>query len=80
MHIWILYKKEAYTRAKEVEKGIAEGTYTGPLAGVPIAVKDNICIKGKQDYLCFKDTGEFCTAVQCRSDRSSGKSRYDHYR
>ena len=38
------YKKEAYARAKEVEKGIADGTYTGPLAGVPIAIKDNICI------------------------------------
>lgn len=42
------YKKEAYTRAKQVEKGIADGTYSGPLVGVPIAVKDNICIKGKK--------------------------------
>ena len=41
------YKKEAYARAKQVQKGIEDGTYTVPLAGVPIAIKDNICIKGK---------------------------------
>ena len=42
------YKKDAYARAKEVDKGIASGKYTGPLAGVPIAIKDNICIEGKK--------------------------------
>lgn len=43
-----IYKKDAYARAKEVEKGIKDGTYTGPLAGVPIAIKDNICIRDKK--------------------------------
>ena len=38
-------EKEALERAERVQKGIDEGIYTSPLAGVPMAVKDNICTK-----------------------------------
>lgn len=38
--------KGALQQAEEVQKLIDEGTLTGSLAGVPVAIKDNMCTEG----------------------------------
>lgn len=38
--------EEALKQAEEVQKKIDDGSLTSPLAGVPMAVKDNMCTKG----------------------------------
>lgn len=42
-----LDEEGAYTQAEEIQKKIDAGELTGPLAGVPVAIKDNMCIKGQ---------------------------------
>lgn len=47
VHSYVTLDEEgAMKRAKEVQTQIEAGTLTGPLAGVPAAIKDNMCTKG----------------------------------
>ena len=54
-----LDKEGALKRAEEVQKLIDDGTLTGPLAGVPVAIKDNMCTKGMLTTCSSKILGSF---------------------
>ncbi|MDY3910208.1 MAG: Asp-tRNA(Asn)/Glu-tRNA(Gln) amidotransferase subunit GatA [Eubacterium sp.] len=44
--VTVLDENSILARAEEVQKQIEAGVLTGPLAGVPVAIKDNMCTEG----------------------------------
>ncbi|MEE1257388.1 MAG: Asp-tRNA(Asn)/Glu-tRNA(Gln) amidotransferase subunit GatA [Lachnospiraceae bacterium] len=47
IHAYVTIDREkALKKAEEVQKKIEAGELTGPLAGVPVAIKDNLCTEG----------------------------------
>jgi len=67
VHSFVTVDREgALKRAKEVQAKIDAGELTGPLAGVPVAIKDNMCTKGLLYNLFFQNF------IQFRPDLHSG--------
>ena len=59
-HCYVTVDKEgAFRQAQEVQSKIDAGEFTGPLAGVPVAIKDNMCTKGLLTTCSSKILGNF---------------------
>ncbi|EHM09810.1 glutamyl-tRNA(Gln) and/or aspartyl-tRNA(Asn) amidotransferase, A subunit [Thermanaerovibrio velox DSM 12556] len=43
-----VYAEDAVEEAARIDGLVASGEHPGPLAGVPVLLKDNICVKGKR--------------------------------
>ena len=60
IHAYVTIDREAaLAKAEAVQKQIDAGELTGPLAGVPVAIKDNMCTEGVLTTCSSKILGNF---------------------
>ena len=58
-YVTVYKKEEVLEKAEQIQKLIDEGQLTGPLAGVPVAIKDNMCTRDKLTTCSSKILGNF---------------------
>lgn len=87
-HCFVTVNKEnALKKAEEIQIGIDNGSLVGPLAGVPVAIKDNMCTLGMRTTCSSKILGNFvpmysATAVERLENAGAiiiGKTNMDEF-
>lgn len=58
-YVTVADKESVLAKAKEIQSKIDSGELTGPLAGVPVAIKDNMCTEGMLTTCSSKILGNF---------------------
>lgn len=85
--VTVLDEKKILETAENVQKRIEAGELTGPLAGVPVAIKDNMCTRGVLTTCSSKILSNFvppytATAVENLENAGSvmvGKTNMDEF-
>lgn len=86
-YVTVYDKEEVLANAKEVQEKIDNGELDGPLAGVPVAIKDNMCNEGHLTACSTKILSNFyptftSTAVQNLKDAGAvivGSANMDQF-
>ncbi len=71
-------RKVHWPAQKEVQAQIDAGELTGPLAGVPVAIKDNMCTEGLLTTCTSRILYNFKPTYYGRSSAEPGRSRSSH--
>lgn len=75
VHSFVTIDREgACRRAEEVQKQIDDGSLNGPLAGVPVAIKDNMCTKDMLTTCSSKILENFRPAFTAEAVRNLEKA------
>lgn len=73
-YVTVLEEETILARAEEVQKQIDSGVLDSPLAGVPTAIKDNMCTKGILTTCSSKILGNFVPSYSAEAVRNLEKA------
>lgn len=73
-YVTVRETEEIFEQAEKLQKKIDAGELTGPLAGVPVAIKDNMCTKGLLTTCSSKILSDFVPSYTAEAVRNLEKA------